>query len=388
MTYGARVPSTFNPFGCLYGPFGQGKTAQVIWAYPNLYGIGVPESIKGIARAVHGLDVQCWPEGLVYDGEPIDLEAWGLPERVETIDQLLLVMDVLTTYFPDKIQAHGCILVDDVSLLATASLADWDADAPIADSGNKDARYKYGNLAQSLGQVARKARHVGAACWMTVHAKELEWPAKSGNKFLVPDFGSGPQALKVPGWFEVSYRVQASSSVLDPELPVALHHDTRQGTKETKDRFQVAWEHTPASLLEVMRASPLAPMMNLERPDNLAWCEEITAETYAALRALGDAVTRDAVDDIYGQILDKYRVEEQPAAVQCHYRNAIQDGIARYSIRARASGPFARRRQRVKNRAVRPAAAPAAPTAPVAPTEPPAAADAAPAAPQPPSPPK
>lgn len=245
----------------LYGRLKKGKTTRVMRDFCRSAVVGVRANIEAVARNSCGYTPRC------------------IIDNVGNFDQLEGFLDwMVQGRNPLGVDS---IYVDDFSLLASASMQLWDAQAPMGKRG-KDDFYKYARLDGALDRISHRLRYMGIHGVLSCHAQE---PTSKDGIFFIggPEVPSRKQVDSVPAWADTVTRMEADPESNDPWWPVSFITDPLDPQWIGGDRFNVLRTKGPANFREALRAS--RHRFQLSYPDGLDWLGQATEEAAGMLRS-------------------------------------------------------------------------------------------------------
>lgn len=304
----------------LYGdPKKSGKTTIFLRTFPRGLFIGERSSIQLVAQSICG-----------FTPEP-----WQFIEGITTLQQLVTFLTDTTVglrspAWQEAIRALAipAIYVADFSDMCAKSIIHWEQENPNSDF------YAFKMLDKYLDWVPALLRELGLLCGLDAHRREPKYDqnkkSRTHGQLLsagAPEVPSGKQIQAVPGWVDLVAPVEPGNS-LDPWWPRVIRVDSSQADLWVSgDRNSVCWAETPANLREILRAAPTP--YDLPRLPGLEWQDEV-AETVAASLQGGEAVL-EVIERIFAHYAT-YAIPGTPG--ERHVQWAVQDGIARHTIRA------------------------------------------------------
>lgn len=244
----------------LYGRLKRGKTTRLLRDFCRAAVVGVPANIEGVARNSCGYV----PRNIIGN--------------ITNFDQLEAFLDWMVA--GNNPLGVTAVYVDDFSLLASASMQVWDAQAPMGKRG-KDDFYKYARLDGALDRISHRLRYMGIHGVLSCHAQE---PTSKDGTFYVggPEVPSRKQVDSVPSWADMVTRMEIDTESSDPWWPVSFYTDPLDPQWIGGDRFNVLRTRGPANFREALRAS--RHQYALPYPEGLDWLGEAVAEAAQRLR--------------------------------------------------------------------------------------------------------
>lgn len=305
----------FLPYG---DPKVAGKTTLLLRAFPRALVLGRRDAIEPVALGGCGFE----------------LAPWQIIETVTNLTELVhfLSVQLKTKEWLVALRGYGitALIVDDFSQMAMKSVIQWTAQAT---EGNK--HYPYKMLDRTLDEVSIQLADLGLLCGLSAHKMDprydLNEKSRTYGKLVsvgAPEVPSSKQVQAVPGWTTLVAPVRTSTASLDPWWPKVLAVDPTSELWISGDRNSVCWDETPANLREILRAAPTP--YDLPRLPGCEWQDE-TADRVADALDGGEAVF-----DVVSRIFDHYKGYAPAGSPgERHVQWAVQDGIARHTIRAR-----------------------------------------------------
>lgn len=305
----------------LYGdPKSAGKTTIFLRTFPRGLYIGERSSIQLVAQSICG-----------FTPEP-----WQFIEGVTTLPQLVSFLTDTTAglaspAWRDAIQAQNipAIYVADFSDLCAKSVILWEQEAP------GDQFYAFRQLDRYLEWAAFLLRGLGLLCGLDAHKREPRYDQNKKSRTFgqllsqgAPEVPSSKQIQAVPGWADLVAPVEPGNS-LDPWWPRVIRVDPSDSNLWVSgDRNSICWSETPANLREILRAAPTP--YDLPRLPGLEWQDEVAEGVAVSLQG------GESVIDVAERIFSHYATYATPGSPgERHVQWAVQDGIARHTIRAR-----------------------------------------------------
>lgn len=314
---GPEVPALQRGIFLPYGdPKVAGKTTLLVRAFPRALTIGRRDAIQPVIEG-----------GCGFAPAP-----WQIIETITTLPHLVhfLSVELKSKEWQAALRAHGitAIIVDDLSQLATKSVLLWRAEG-------KDSKfYPFNMLDQHLDTASYQIADLGMLAGLSAHMAEPKWDTNEksrtyGQRIAIgaPEMPSKSQTQAVPGWATLVAPVRNGAS-LDPWWPKVLAVDPAMDSWVNGDRNSVCWAETPANLREILRAAKTH--YDLPRLPGMEWQDD-TAEAVADALGRGDAVI-ETIERMFAHYA-AYAVPGTPG--ERHVQWAVQDGIARHTIRAR-----------------------------------------------------
>lgn len=321
---------TATSTGVVYGPPKHYKTSMLAAAFPRALFIGSPPAIRLVVENELGFTPVIWPFDV--DGRSA-ADVYGLPSRVETLDDLCSILQMLDEYGYNGV--FDAIINDDLTPIAMRSIQMWKRQDVRTASGAVDNFYPYQQLSGRVIDVAGLTRNLGCHAWSSAWQREPSVDIKTRKrKPGGPNIGTADQSAQLPGWFDVNVRAVIDPNYPDPWIKGALLADVSSvGTDKyvTGDRNGVVINNVPAppNIREILRASRTNYL--LTRPEGLEWLDEL-AEELAGLVDTHGARSAEAWDFIEhafgGSVPVTPRTQDE-----LHIRWGCQDGIARGILR-------------------------------------------------------
>lgn len=322
----------------LYGRLKRGKTTRLMRDFCRAAVVGVPANIEAVARNACGYI----PRNIIGN--------------IANFDQLEAFLDWMVA--GNNPLGVNAVYVDDFSLLASASMQVWDAQAPVGKRG-KDDFYKYARLDGALDRISHRLRYMGIHGVLSCHAQE---PTTKDGTFYVggPEVPSRKQVDSVPSWADMVSRMEIDPESSDPWWPVSFYTDPLDPQWIGGDRFNVLRTKGPANFREALRASRHQYL--LPYPEGLDWLAEAVTEAAQTLRSGTPPV------DVHAAMSRRIGSTGDAEAWTIW---AVQDAVARVEFEAQAAkGRFPVRTGSLGGPPPLTPPPPAAPTVP--PTAPPA----------------
>jgi hypothetical protein len=300
----------------LYSDPKGGKTTLLLRTFPRALIIGRRDAILPIATG-----------GCGFTPAP-----WQIIETITTLPQLnhFLSVELKSKDWQAAVRAYNitAIIVDDLSHLATKSVLIWRMEG-------KDSKfYPYNMLAQHLDTANYQIADLGMLAGLSAHKTEPRWDTSEKSKTYgkliglgAPEMPSKGQTQAVPGWATLVAPMRTGTS-LDPWWPKVISVDPALDLWVNGDRNSICWDETPANLREILRAAQTR--YDLQRLPGMEW-QDVTAERVAVALAEGEPVN-DVIERMFAHYAT-YAIPGTPG--ERHVQWAVQDGIARYTIRAR-----------------------------------------------------
>lgn len=301
-----------------------GKTAMFLRTFPRAIMIGQRSAIQLVAQATCG-----------FTPEP-----WQIIENLTTLEHIVWFLTDATRGLKSPgwqaaIKQHGIdsIYIDDFSQICSKSVILWQQEK------TGDKYHKYNKLDQYLDWISFLLRDLGMLCGMSAHKLEpkydLNEKSRTFGKLIAmgaPEVPSSKQVQAVPGWVDFVAPMRIGDS-LDPWWPRVIAVDAGESKLWLAgDRNNVCWGSTPANLREILlaaRAPDGTAIYTLPRLPRLAFQDEY-ADAVANALDTGEPM-KDIVVRMFRQAGD-YAKPRTPG--ELHIQWAIQDGIARHTIRA------------------------------------------------------
>ena len=281
------------------------KTSTMLAAFPNGLFVGRPSSIREIAQGELG-----------FEPNVVD-------ESLRTLPDLKACLDAWVS--DGTIKQFDALVIDDWSLLAKASMNEWEQEEQKkADKAKRgtDVRALYRNYEFHQSHAISTCVNLGMHFGMVCHERE-----PSDGRPGIPDVPSANQGKNMPAWFDIVARVISDKDMLDPWLPLALYADPFDDNYVTSDRTGVIRPRAPLNLREVLRAKRQPEV--LSRLPGLEWQEDIASKVAEAI--VGGADAMQTLAGVWGGTVPL----EMRSAEDCHLRWACQDGIARATLELR-----------------------------------------------------
>lgn len=300
----------------LYGDPKMGKTTLFLRAFPTALYIGERSAVQLVAESACGFTPQ----------------SWQIVEGVSTLQQLQpWIPNLKSKEWQAAIKAHRipALYIDDFSQICAKSVILWDAEAP---AGNDFYAFKM--LDRYLDWISFELREAGLLCGLSAHTREPRYDQNKKSRTYgqliakgAPDVPSAKQVQSVPGWADLVARVESGPSK-DPWWPrVACVDPQASDLWVSGDRNSVCWAETPANLREILNAAPTH--YDLPRLPGLEWQDEVAEGVSSAL------LQKEPILSVAERIFAHYKDYALPGTPgERHVQWAIQDGIARYTIRA------------------------------------------------------
>lgn len=266
------------PFIIVYGDSGTGKTTDMGYSFPGAVFAAAPGALTSI-RSTCGYS----------------------PKRVEA----KTIMD-LRKGLAGWAKNYRWLVVDDFSMIA-----DQTGFALQDSNGYRDARQKYGALAEEALRLRNEARYLGIGvalnCWST-NARDIWDTDARGNKLKKTNFiKGGPQlpgqklAEAFPGACDLVLRV-AHQPLRRPWPQVYVCGPDKDWVQ--KDRFNVLGPESPMNIAEILRFAASQGFLNYPVP-RLAGAEsqeEKVAQIAEALVKSGPAQDQAIANTVYQQL--------------------------------------------------------------------------------------
>lgn len=301
--------------GLVFGQPKRMKTSMVVSAFPNalwIPGEGI-NAIKSVAANEYGF------EPIIYE------------HPIRTLPGLLDLLRMLVDQ--GLVDQYPAVCVDGFTALCDASIAYWQENPEITQSGKVDKFAPYQKLNKSLLRIAEASRHIGVNLFLVAHEQA---PSNGDGGFIPggPSLGSKKQVTRVPAWCDFNARAVVNKDYPDPWAQGGLFVNIWDSNWVTGDRNGVAYAESPPNVREILRAS--AVDYNLTRIPGLEWQDEV-ADVVADVIATGEG--DDLIDQAVsaGLAAASRFVTESGRRAQLHMRWAVQDGIARGVIQRRRS---------------------------------------------------
>ena len=297
----------------LYGEPKRGKTGALAALCPEMIWIGVNKAIDLVAQGVYGFKPAIWPEA------------------PETFDDIFRMLDGEAGRILSDYRGWG---LDDISHICERSLSIWNANAPLGRSGKPDIWWQYRMLNEATGELVARARHAGVQIvGITSHEREPSYDDDGAFHRGGPEMGTKARAKKMPGWCDMMCRMVLDADSPDPWLKTKLWVAPFDKNWVAADRHDVCWTSTPPNLREILLASAMG--YDLPRVPGLEWQDEVAEEVAVGI---ADASPSDVIKAIAASRSAWLKQDQKHGK---WLRQAAQDGIARYCIRARqAAGLF------------------------------------------------
>lgn len=305
-----------------YGFPKRGKTTIFLRAFPTGLYIGERSAIQLVAQSVCGFTPQ----------------PWQYAEGITTLQQLVWFLTdtsagLRSKNWQDALRQYRipALYVDDFSQICSKSVILWEQE----NSG--DQFYPFKMLDKYLDWVSFLLREMGLLCGVSAHLREPRYDQNKKSRFFgqlvspgAPEVPSSKQVQAVPGWVDLVAPVDVGET-LDPWWPRVARVDPSQSELWISgDRNSVCWPDTPANLREILNAAPTH--YDLPRLPGLEWQDEVAENIAAALKS-GEPVL-SAAERIFAHYAN-YAIPGTPE--ERHVQWAVQDGIARHTIRDRCA---------------------------------------------------
>lgn len=301
----------------LIGEIKTGKTSAAMAAYPEALFIGVKESLE-----------MTWVNSLAM---PVD-KLKVLKKAPRTLQELDGFLASLEARKAEGKSVPRQIVVDDFSKIVTTTFNKFD-ESPESFSkktGNKDAFYAGKKTGPIIERICERSRHLGITVVFIMHEKKPGYDGEGNFRKGGPQTPWRSMGEHIEAWFDINLRVVMDEDSLDPwDFNRTFFCDTGSDW-HVGDRSEVCWDKTPGSLYEVMRAGG----SRVVRYPGMEWQDEV-AETVANALTTRDARSKSDVKATLASIQGDIRGGAAASRHPKHLRWAVQDGIARYLIRAR-----------------------------------------------------
>lgn len=311
--------------GVLINVFGQPKELKTITCLQALVIDGHKPVLIGVRENL---------EALITESLDMDPDFFEIIDDIRDMNGIKDQLEVIVSEKWDE-----PVYIDDINHKIHKSYFGWDDSAPVSvkDKGGKQVAVKDGFFAHGQSKrdgfdVFEECRNSGLMVLVSAHeaSPDLEKSRKGGP--VTPNYEMRQQFCS---WFDINLRFYKNErDSLDPYAASCMYGLANSTEWLTGDRYEKAWDATPRSIRELLRAAG----RELPYPKELRHIETIRDAVVASLRATSeknDGVTLDDTMDL-AESLAMSKFESQYGFP--HMRWGLQEGVAAFLFEERLKG--------------------------------------------------